>query len=294
MQTIDLNDDEKYILRIGDIIDDLYVPVVQAGRYKCNVKDIEELLDMWMNHKERYLTEDKRENEEDSFTELKEFALVFKETLFSLILSKSKYENELIAWEILWCAWTDVFKRSFEENNIYVQKYSMKRIIDFQIGSIYLLFVLYFSQYVEEHQHPFAIYMTPNTLNLCLDVSEHCEEKHKYFELRGILNFMMDTNSIILSCYDRVSELFQDRYGNPINVPKRNFLEKDKFEFMDINMEQCTDSFLNEINNALEPFKERRTQNQMVSTKNTFIDQMNYHIDEIKKILNDDFFLNEY
>ncbi|CRH03677.1 conserved Plasmodium protein, unknown function [Plasmodium relictum] len=276
MYTIDIIDEEKYVQRVGDICNGHYVPVSLPGRYKYSVEDIENILYIWMNKKYKI------KNKE--YKDLYIFSLIFKETKFSLILCKSKYENNFCVWQVLWCAWKDIFKKSFEENNKYLEKYK-NNIIDFQAGCIYLLFLLYFCQHVESNHYAYPLYMSPKTINLCLDVTEECEKRNIFKELRFILNFMIDSNSIILSCNDNLCEIYQDRYGAPLHIEKGKLSVENSIEINNVDLQKFFDHFINDIKDLSELCDEQRRKNTL---SNTSTYKLTLKLENIKNIINKD------
>ncbi|SPJ11258.1 conserved Plasmodium protein, unknown function [Plasmodium sp. DRC-Itaito] len=275
MYTIDFVNEEKYIQRVGDICGDFYVPVCLPGRYKYNVEDIENLLHLWMTKKHKI----KNGEHKDLYL----FSLLFKETKFSLILTKSRYENNISSWETLWLSWKHVFKNSFDENNNKYIKLYTNNIIQFQAGCIYLLFLLYFSQHIEENHYALPLYLSPDIMNLCLDVTEKCEESNIFKELRFILNFMVDTNSIILCCNDELNEIYQDRYGDPLYIEKNKMSVENSIEINDVDINKLYDTLITDIKYISEKCDEKRRKKTLSNTStNSLLTKLEY----IKKVIN--------
>ncbi|ETB57360.1 hypothetical protein YYC_04864 [Plasmodium yoelii 17X] len=293
MYTVNFVNDEKYVQRIGDICGEYYVPVALPGRYKYNIEDIEFILYLWMDKISKIKKEEKKKKKKY----LCLFSSIFRETKFSLILSKSRYENNFCVWEILWCAWKNIFEKSFPKkenykNNIsnnnenkYYEKFKTN-IIDFQVGCIYLLFLLYFCQHVEENQYPYPIYLSTKIFNMCLDISDECEKLNIYTELKYILNFMIDTNSIILSCNDNLNEIYQDRYGGPLHIEKTKLGVENAIEINDVDLSKFYDHVHNDIKDICKFCEEKKK-------KNTFSNTSTYNLltkmKLIEKELNEDY-----
>ncbi|GAW82779.1 hypothetical protein, conserved [Plasmodium gonderi] len=261
MYTIDFVKDERYVRRVGDLCGGYYVPFAIPGRYKCNVEDIEYVLDIWMN-KSSEVKEKGKKDEKDLLL----LSSIFKETKFSLILCKSRYEKNMCVWKILWCAWKDIFKQTFKKNkNIYMDKYKTD-LIHFQAGCIYLLFLLYFCQHVEENNYPFPIYMEIEIMNLCLSVTEECEKMCMHKDLRFILNFMVDSNSIILCCNDSFEGIFQDRYGAPLYIEKSKLGVENTAQINDVDLSTYYKHFHDEIKDICDLCDKQRKKSTMSNT----------------------------
>ncbi|KJP88269.1 hypothetical protein AK88_02050 [Plasmodium fragile] len=262
MYTIDFVNEEKYVRRVGDLCGEYYVPFALPGRYKCNVEDIENVLHMWMSKSSKIKDKEGKDGENGLLL----FASIFRETNFSLILSKSRYEQNVCVWKILWCAWKYIFKQTFEkDDNKYMQKYEAD-IIRFQAGCIYLLFLLYYSQHVEENNFPYPLYMSPRIMNLCLDVTEECERMCVYNDLRNILNFMVDSNSIILSCNDGFDGDFQDRYGAPLYIDKGKLGVENCAEINDVDLPSYFAHFQAEMKDLCELCDKQRRKGTLSNT----------------------------
>ncbi|SBS99129.1 conserved Plasmodium protein, unknown function [Plasmodium malariae] len=314
MYTLDFVSEGKYVLRVGDLCGKYYVPVALPGRYRSNVEDIENILYIWMNkfdkikkNKKIKKKEDEEEEgegeegeegegeeeegegegegEKESCKDLYLFSCIFKETKFSLILTKSRYEKNFCVWKILWCAWQDILKKSFEKNDNKYFKMYKKNLIIFQAGCIYLMFLLYFCQHVEEHEFPYPLYLSPEIVNRCLDITEQCESLNIFKELRFILNFMFDTNSIILCCNNNLNETYQDRYGAPLYIEKSKLGVENATQIKDVHIT----NIYNHMNDQLKDLCKLCDNQRWKSThSNTSTYNLLFKLELLKDVLNED------
>ncbi|SCP05973.1 conserved Plasmodium protein, unknown function [Plasmodium ovale] len=197
-----------------------------------------------------------------------QFSRLFRKTYFSLILSKSRYEQDVCVWEMLWCAWKHILKGSFQKRfTKYTQQFK-KNITDFRAGCIYLLFFLFFSQQVVYSECTYPVYFSPEMFNMCLDVTEECEKLHVHTELRFILNFMLDSNCIILSYVDDLSEIYQDRYGAPLPTEKGKMDVENMAGICDVDMHDLYEHVREDIRdmcNTCDKYRRKTTRSKTSS-----------------------------